>query len=452
MKLAKYISLIAVVLIFTLVAHGGVVSADDGGNRISGSNRYDTAVAVSQAGWHSADVVVLARGDSYADALAGVPLAYALDAPILLTRNTLPQETRNEIVRLGAKKVVILGGEGAVSSTVENILRQMGLDIERFSGSDRYDTAAKIARGLAKISPVDKAVVAYGHDFPDAMAAASYAAAAGHPILLVNSSSLPGPTADAINELNIKATIVAGGPGVISDALVKQLPSPVRVFGATRYDTSVELAMHFKPVNDLLYLATGLDFADAVTGGVLAAKNNSGILLVQSGRAPAVVQDHLVRSGVNRVSVLGGPGAVGNSLLNTTSALVRDSLTADEQRMLDQVNAERTRVGANPLIPDIYLTKVARLKSLDMIQNKYFSHHSPRYGSPFDMMQKFNVTYRTAAGENLAYNSSVDAAHSALMNSTGHRANILNPNFTHIGLGIVRDGNLHYITQMFIGR
>jgi uncharacterized YkwD family protein len=127
-------------------------------------------------------------------------------------------------------------------------------------------------------------------------------------------------------------------------------------------------------------------------------------------------------------------------------------LTAQEQQMLNLVNAERARAGLPALKADPELTKLARLKSQDMIQLNYFSHQSPTYGSPFDMMRRFGITYRTA-GENIAGNQSVEAAHRALMNSPGHRANILNRDFTHIGIGIQTGGRYGMMfTQMFVGR
>ncbi|OPX83602.1 MAG: Cysteine-rich secretory protein family protein [Pelotomaculum sp. PtaB.Bin104] len=114
-------------------------------------------------------------------------------------------------------------------------------------------------------------------------------------------------------------------------------------------------------------------------------------------------------------------------------------LTAEEQQMVDLVNQERVKAGLQKLEVDLRLVKVARMKSQDMIDNNYFSHQSPTYGSPFDMMKSQGITY-SYAGENLAGNQSVQAAHTALMNSSGHRANILNPNFNRLGIGIVQGG------------
>ncbi|MEW6524095.1 MAG: CAP domain-containing protein [Bacillota bacterium] len=127
-------------------------------------------------------------------------------------------------------------------------------------------------------------------------------------------------------------------------------------------------------------------------------------------------------------------------------------LTALEQRMFELINAERTAAGLRPLVIDMDIVKVARLKSQDMINLNYFAHQSPTYGSPFEMMRQFGITYRMA-GENLAGAFSVDSAHRALMNSPGHRANILNPGYTHVGIGIIEGGPYGLmVTQMFVGR
>lgn len=119
--------------------------------------------------------------------------------------------------------------------------------------------------------------------------------------------------------------------------------------------------------------------------------------------------------------------------------------------MWQLVNMERTSRGLNALQIHPGLVKLARMKSQDMITHNYFSHQSPTYGSPFDMMRREGISYRFA-GENLAGAPTVERAHTALMNSPGHRANILNPNFTHIGIGII-DGGMFgkMFTQMFIG-
>ncbi len=126
------------------------------------------------------------------------------------------------------------------------------------------------------------------------------------------------------------------------------------------------------------------------------------------------------------------------------------ALSAFEQEVVELTNAERTKKGLQPLQIDTELSKVARLKSQDMKDNNYFNHNSPTYGSPFDMMEQFGISYR-AAGENIAMGYRTPAAVvNGWMNSEGHRANILSSNFTHIGVGYVE--GTHHWTQMFIGK
>ncbi|HDR7661424.1 CAP domain-containing protein [Bacillus wiedmannii] len=124
------------------------------------------------------------------------------------------------------------------------------------------------------------------------------------------------------------------------------------------------------------------------------------------------------------------------------------SLSKFEQRVVELTNAERAKQGLPALKIDTELSKVARVKSEDMQKNNYFDHNSPTYGSPFDMMKKFGISY-TSAGENIAQGQRTpEEVVQAWMNSAGHRANILNNGFTHIGVGYVESGN--YWTQQFI--
>ncbi|PYE97317.1 CAP domain-containing protein [Bacillus sp. 196mf] len=124
------------------------------------------------------------------------------------------------------------------------------------------------------------------------------------------------------------------------------------------------------------------------------------------------------------------------------------SLSEFEQRVVELTNAERAKQGLPALKIDTELSKVARIKSEDMQKNNYFDHNSPTYGSPFDMMKKFGISY-TSAGENIAQGQRTpEEVVQAWMNSAGHRANILNNGFTHIGVGYVESGN--YWTQQFI--
>ncbi|KMY44682.1 transporter [Bacillus sp. FJAT-27916] len=128
----------------------------------------------------------------------------------------------------------------------------------------------------------------------------------------------------------------------------------------------------------------------------------------------------------------------------------QDQIKEYEQEVIRLVNVERTKQGLKELKYDWELARVARYKSEDMRDNNYFSHNSPVYGSPFDMMKNFGINYK-AAGENIAKGQSTpEQVVKAWMNSSGHRANILSTKFTHIGVGYAKNG--HIWTQQFISK
>ncbi len=128
----------------------------------------------------------------------------------------------------------------------------------------------------------------------------------------------------------------------------------------------------------------------------------------------------------------------------------QDQIKEYEQEVIRLVNVERTKQGLKELKYDWELARVARYKSEDMRDNNYFSHNSPVYGSPFDMMKNFGIKYK-AAGENIAKGQSTpEQVVKAWMNSSGHRANILSTKFTHIGVGYAKNG--HIWTQQFISK
>ena len=135
-----------------------------------------------------------------------------------------------------------------------------------------------------------------------------------------------------------------------------------------------------------------------------------------------------------------------NTITQTTG------MNSDEKEVFDLINKQRTENGLSPLKENSELQRVARIKAQDMVNNNYFSHTSPTYGSPFNMMKSFKISYNTA-GENIAGNSNNSSAVTAWMNSPGHRANILNSSFNQTGIGVVTGSKYGKIyVQMFIGK
>ncbi|HEH6866993.1 TPA: sporulation protein, partial [Clostridioides difficile] len=137
---------------------------------------------------------------------------------------------------------------------------------------------------------------------------------------------------------------------------------------------------------------------------------------------------------------------------NNNSGSTSESFSAYQKEVVDLVNIERAKAGLNPLTLDSSISNVATKKSQDMIDNNYFSHNSPTYGSPFDMLKKFGISYKTA-GENIAMGQKTPKeVVNAWMNSEGHRKNIMNPNFSKIGVGVAqKSGGSIYWTQIFVG-
>ncbi len=279
--------------------------------RINGTDRHKTAVEISKKGWEKADTVVISRGDSYPDALAGTPLAYKLDAPILLTKTSrLLPEVKDEIKRLGASHAVILGGDGAVSDYVRYQLEGLGLSVERVAGTNRFETAASIAARLD--GHPKKAVIADGNNYPDALAAASFAAKNGYPILLTKEKKLPKDTQRALKRID--ETIVVGGKNAVSNELMEKLPNPTRYNGTTRYETASEIAKQLVGPSKDAYVATGENFADALTGSVLAAKQGAPILLVKPDHIPYSINQLIEKMEYKNLHILGGPNAVSEDL------------------------------------------------------------------------------------------------------------------------------------------
>lgn len=135
---------------------------------------------------------------------------------------------------------------------------------------------------------------------------------------------------------------------------------------------------------------------------------------------------------------------------STTTPKATDQLSSEEQQLLTLINNERAKAGLPALQVDMELMKVARTKANDMAQNNYFSHYSPTYGSPFDMMRQFGIAFKAAA-ENIAGNSTIQGAVNAWMKSSGHKANILNAGYNYTGIGITKSNKYGYLfVQMFI--
>ncbi|MCL4078206.1 S8 family serine peptidase [Coriobacteriia bacterium Es71-Z0120] len=277
----------------------GLVQADAAVNRlgrvfrIGGADRYATAVAASKAVFGSGEcaTVVIASGERFPDALAASPLAGALHAPVLLVRrDAVPDVTLAEIERLGVTRVVVVGGPAAVASGTVAALEGAGLAVERIGGADRYETAALVARRvLASSAETITVLVARGDEFPDGVAASGPAASSGSPLVLVRTAALPGPAKDAIAAAAPCSVVVLGGEAAVSEAVRREIAAIPGVIGVTRwggvdrYATAAAIATGAVESGlcgtDLVAVASGVDFPDALSGGTAAGARRGAVVL-----------------------------------------------------------------------------------------------------------------------------------------------------------------------------
>lgn len=253
----------------------------DGVERVAGPDRIATAVEASRRGFFRADTVVVADAGSFPDALAAAALAAHVDGPLLLVGDRTPAIVLTELRRLRAQDAVIVGAVGAVPLIVQEELRREGLEVRRIAGDSRFDTAGLIAREVG--APDGLAIVASGGTFADALSIAPYAAANGIPVVLTGTDRLNADAAAALDALGVERTLVVGGSAAVSDEVLAELPSPQRLAGRTRYETSLEIARHWASEDAsfaVISVATGRDYPDALAAGPVAALSRGPLLLV----------------------------------------------------------------------------------------------------------------------------------------------------------------------------
>ncbi|WP_454055574.1 cell wall-binding repeat-containing protein [Clostridium sp. Marseille-Q7071] len=263
--------------------------------KIYGKDRFSTATEVSQEGWYYSDYAIVANGLGFADALCSTPLSKAVDGPILLTHaNKLPEVTKNEISRLGVKKVYIVGGTGAVSKNIENQIRSMGIQVQRLGGKDRFETSLLIAKEMEKLVYVDDIVIVPGDEKfegADALSIAPIAGSRNMPMLLASKNEISPSIKKWIDGMNANNTYVVGQTGAISDKAIKDIPSVIKINGKDRFDTNLKVLDEFSYYLEYerVYTSKAVDssIVDALTTGPLAAKKSSPLLLVGDKLTPA---------------------------------------------------------------------------------------------------------------------------------------------------------------------
>ncbi|MBH0023158.1 cell wall-binding repeat-containing protein [Salinibacterium sp. SWN248] len=301
-------------------------AAPEGVERLSGSDRYSTAVAISQEYEPGVDVVYVATGSNYPDALSAAPAAANQGGPLLLTpASKLPSSVRAEIQRLQPELIVVVGGSSVLPNSIYSELSALAPNIRRDGGADRYETS-RIVIERAFPGETETAYFATGSNFPDALSASAAAGNSGSPVFLIRGkgTGIDSATAALIDKLGVTEAVIAGGTGVVSVVMENSLgkllgaDSVVRYSGANRYSTSDAINSGSFSVAPKAFFAVGTGFADALAGAALAGISSAPLYVVPGNCVPDYVVSNLNDYDTTNRVLLGGTGALGSGVAYMT--------------------------------------------------------------------------------------------------------------------------------------
>ncbi|WP_138205548.1 cell wall-binding repeat-containing protein [Haloimpatiens lingqiaonensis] len=321
--------------------------------RLSGNDRYETSLAISKSGWGHANTVILATGSNYPDALSAAPLAKSNDAPILLTeKNALSSNIIAEIQRLKATNAILVGGTGVISTNVENQLKNIGVNFTRIGGVNRYETSKLVAEKLGTSNGI---IVATGLDFPDALSIAPIAGIKSMPILLSPKDGLDPSVASFINGKSIPVSYIVGGTGVLGDKVASSVPNSKRLGGKNRYETNQIINNEFVGnINSgTVFLATGNDFPDALSGSALSAKNNAPIILSDKNSITEDALNFIRSQSVRNVTILGGTGAISGTIQDILTNTINNNIVIPASVSLNKTTDTLSIANTDTLIATV---------------------------------------------------------------------------------------------------
>ncbi|EGT3831968.1 cell wall-binding protein Cwp10 [Clostridioides difficile] len=276
---------------------GGGNSSDSTSNvtvkKLKGTDRFETAIKISQSGWTKSDTVVIVNGEdkSMVDGLTATPLASVKNSPILLSSNDkLPQKTVEELKRLNPSKVIVIGGNNSMPNSVVEAIKAVNskISVQRIGGDTRYQTSINIAKEIDKTNNVSKLYIGAGNGEADSLSIASLAGKEKTPIVLTQKDGVDNEAEQFIKSNKVSNIYFIGGVEKISNKAIEQVGkiankdiSNNRVAGQTRQETNAKVIDKFYSQSKLdgVVVANQDKLIDALAVGPLAAKNNSPVIL-----------------------------------------------------------------------------------------------------------------------------------------------------------------------------
>lgn len=296
--------------------------------RISGESRVQTAIEVSKKMFkEGTNKVVLANQNNYSDVLTAAPFAKANNASLLyISSNSISKEVMSEIARLKAKEITIIGGEKSVDEGLKKELEKRNFKVDRLSGADRYKTSAQIAAKLidGKTTTLE---IASGENYADALSLNNAAEKDKAPILLVRVNVIDKSVEDVIKSSKASLINIAGGEKSVSEntkANIKKISNATvnRMGGADRYETSILLAK-YSGAKEVVVVASGENFADALVAAPFSAKQKGAILLTNKEKLGQKTEQFIKDTKFNKSYVIGGEKSVSEDVINQLTSIIK---------------------------------------------------------------------------------------------------------------------------------
>lgn len=304
--------------------------------RVYGNDRYGTSVSIANYfKGNELNGIIITNGENFADALSGNNLEIMGSMPVMLVGDSVKDSSKtinyiqNNLKKDG--KIYILGGQSSVNSEFENYFKNKGYsNVVRLGGKDRYDTNISILNQV-NIKEGTPITVVNGEEFPDAISVSSEAASKGYPVFMVSKTGFTEKQQKKINEIKPSKVYVIGGEGAVNSSIVNKLNNVVRIAGKDRYETSINVGKYFNTGYNKIIVASGENFADALSSAALASKLKAQLIVTNDNNIDSL-KKYISGNNFKNVILIGGNKVMSNNIYKS----LQDSTLFDSSQHLTE--------------------------------------------------------------------------------------------------------------------